>query len=79
VRRYLKAAGLIDSLHLASVPVLLERFTDAAGHKVESCPAFHNQRLTLVMCQNEFWRMIRRIVSPPSSSMSHPATGRARD
>src|SRR5260370_27604940 len=44
----------------------LERFTDSAGHKVESCAAFHDQRLTLVMCQNEGWRMIRGIVAPPA-------------
>src|SRR5271156_6506351 len=36
----------------------LERLADSAGYKIESCPAFHDQRLTLVMCQNESRRMI---------------------
>src|ERR1700743_2710777 len=35
----------------------LQRLFDSAGNKVEGRPAFHHQRLTLIMRQNKSWRM----------------------
>jgi hypothetical protein len=43
-----------------------QRLFDSAGDKVESRPSLHHQRLTLVVRQNEGWRIVRRIVAPPA-------------
>src|SRR3984885_11268500 len=43
-----------------------QRLCDSPAHKVERRSAFHCQRLTLVMRQNESRRMERRIWPPPS-------------
>src|ERR1700747_1490199 len=43
-----------------------QRLFDSAVDKVEGCPAFHHERLTLVVRQDESRRMIRRVGTPPS-------------
>src|SRR5580704_1538509 len=43
-----------------------QRLFDSAADKVEGCPAFHHERLTLVVRQNESRRMVWRIGTPPS-------------
>jgi hypothetical protein len=43
-----------------------QRLLGSAGDKVESRPALHDQRLPLVVRQNESFRMVRRVVAPPS-------------
>src|ERR1700726_2448704 len=43
-----------------------QRLFDSAADKVEGRPAFHHERLTLVVRQNESRRMVWRIGTPPS-------------
>src|SRR4051812_14386507 len=38
-----------------------QRIFDSAADKLEGRPAFHHERLMLVVCQNEGWRMVWRI------------------
>src|SRR6202790_5137719 len=43
-----------------------QRLFDSAAYKVERRPAFHHERLTLIVRQNESRRMVWRIGTPPS-------------
>src|SRR5690349_1075357 len=43
-----------------------QRFFDSAGGKVEGRPAFHHERLALVVRQNESGCMVWRISTPPA-------------
>ena len=43
-----------------------ERLFYSAGDKVEGRPALHNHRLPFVVRQDECFRMVRRVVAPPS-------------
>src|SRR5690348_8199 len=45
----------------------LERILNPTGDEMKDRPAFHGDRLTRVASQHEHWRMIGRILPPPTA------------
>src|SRR5690242_2603709 len=62
----LDAAANLDVLCACRFARLLQRLLDAVRDEMKGRPAQHFDRRSWVMRQDEGWRVIRRIVTPPA-------------